>query len=215
MPAGNAAQNFKKSDYERAANEWYVEPAWCVNAMANVIDLPGTIWDPACGMGTIPEVFRTRGKETWATDLIDRGYEAMHSAVDFLSIDPVRVRDLQPDLLPDRYSIVTNPPFNLAEAFVRHAMQMPNVQKVVIVQQLKFLASQRRWRLYHEFPPSEVLIMSKRPSMPPGHAIAEMGEKAFKGGEVDYCWIIWDVANPLDPWTEAPTLRWLNPGATV
>lgn len=35
--------------------------------------------------------------------------------------------------------------------------------------------------------------------MPPGDRIAALGKRAFRGGMVDYCWIVWDVKRPTAP----------------
>lgn len=202
MSAGNAAQNYRSTDYARAADDWYVEPRWCVEQLADAVDF-GTdvILDPCCGGGTIPEAFRGRGFATIASDKADRGYgPAMQG--DFLT-------DVDPGPFGNRLSIVMNPPFKMAEAFVRHALSMID-HRLAILQQLPFLASAGRYRLFTEFPPTEVLILSRRPSMPPGHLIAEMGDKAFRGGTTDFCWIVW--TKPHDCETR---VRWLLPSSTA
>jgi hypothetical protein len=199
MSADNAARNFRVGDYERAANDWYVEPRWCVEQLADAIDFTGDkILDPCCGMGTIPEVFLDRGRLVRASDLQDRGYIGCIPDLDFLS--PSAAIDID-----DSTSIVMNPPFKQAEAFVRQALRYAH-RRVAIIQQLSFLASMGRNALFTEFPPSDILILSKRPSMPPGHMIAEMGDKAFRGGATDFCWIVWTA-----PHDRETRVRWLSP----
>jgi hypothetical protein len=56
-------------------------------------------------------VLQRHGREVVSTDLIDRGYG--QAGLDFL---------LQTTALPK--AIVTNPPFNRAEAFLRHAVEL-------------------------------------------------------------------------------------------
>lgn len=191
-----------KRAYEQAEDGWYVEPRWCVEQMADAVDFDGAlIWDPACGGGTITKVFAERGLEVIGTDIVNRGAAHFRQNHDFLTGGfPV------PWPHAGRLSIVTNPPFHLAEQFVRTALRLAD-HRVVIVQQLSFLASRRRHVLFSEFPPSDVLICSQRPSMPPGKKIAEMGGKAFKGGSADFCWIVW-----TRPHDREPRLRWLTPG---
>ncbi len=198
MMAGNAARNFRQGAYERAAQDWYVEPRWCVEQLADAIDFTGDrIWDPCCGGGTIPDVFLDRGRAVKASDIVDRGYLGTDEH-DFLSASSGLWID-------DGTSIVTNPPFKLAEQIVRHALSFAP-RRVAILQQLSFLASAGRHALYSAFPPSEVLILSRRPSMPPGAMIAELGKRAFNTGTTDYCWIIWTGIH------DRPTsIRWLSP----
>ncbi|USI71634.1 hypothetical protein [Sphingomonas morindae] len=199
----NPAQNFKASTYERAADDWYVEPRWCVEQLADAIDLADSlIWDPACGGGTIPDTFEARDFRAVGSDIRDQGYAGGKVIADFLSLDPALV------VTPSgRFSIVTNPPFRMAERFARHALALPAL-RVCMLQQLSFLASRARWALFREWPPSDVLILSQRPSMPPGEKIAEMGERAFRGGTTDFCWIVW-----TRPHDRPTNLRWLAPEA--
>lgn len=192
----NASRNHKVGDYQRDADDWYVEPRWCVEQLASAIDFAGqTIWDPCCGGGTIPDVFRDRGMDTFATDIVDRGYahfDALHDAT-------------HADFVGDHLSVVTNPPFRAAEVIVRAMLAVVDYH-VCILQQLSFLASKGRHALFTEYPPSEILILSRRPSMPPGHLLAELGDKAFKGGTQDFCWIVWTRGHVGQTRT-----RWLNP----
>jgi hypothetical protein len=202
MSAGNAAQNFKASDYARAAEDWYVEPRWCVEALADAIPpIEGSyVWDPCCGGGTIPSVYAERigQHRVIATDVEDRSYPHFAERWDATAWGVPNA--VAPGM---RVDVVTNPPFKLAEAIVRRALAAAD-HRVAILQQLSFLASKARHVLFSEYPPSDVLILSRRPSMPPGHLIAEMGDRAFKGGTTDFCWIVW--TKPHDRETR---VRWL------
>ncbi len=98
--------------------------------------------------------------------------------------------------------MVFNPPYKIAEQFISRALAYTrHAGRVAAIVNLKFLASQgRRDRLYHKIPPTEVLICSQRPSMPPGGS----GVVA-KGGTADYCWIIWRVGV-----RQLTRIRWLK-----
>lgn len=202
MTEGNAARNFRSTDYERSANDWYVEPKWCVEQLFDVVNFDDSwIWDPCAGGGNIPEVARARNRFVIATDLVDRGYRHLDQTWDVFSTGGVPLC-VKPSM---KISVVTNPPFALAAKIVQRMLTLVDF-RLAIIQQLSFLASRARYELFSEFPPSDVLILSKRPSMPPGHMIAEMGDKAFKGGTSDFCWIVW--SRPHDRPT---TMRWLSP----
>lgn len=200
----NTARNFRSTNYERAADEWYVEPRWCVEQLLDAIDFCGDwIWDPCCGGGTIPDAMRAKGHNfVLASDIVDRGYHRFDGVHDATAEGcPSFVK---PGM---RLSIATNPPFKIAETLVRRWLPLVD-RRLAILQSLQFLASRGRYRLFTEFPPSEVLVLSQRPSMPPGHLISEMGDKAFKGGTTDFCWIVW--TKPHDRETR---VRWLEPTA--
>lgn len=201
MSAGNASRNFRVGDYERAANDWYVEPRWCVEQLADAIDFgDGIVWDPANGSGTIPSVFDSRGILSIGSDIANRGDEYAVTPIDFLTCDDGEVVNIAAS-----FSIAMNPPYREAEQFVRRALSLP-AKRVAVIQQLSFLASAKRHALFTEFPPSDILILSRRPSMPPGHLIAELGDKAFRGGTTDFCWIVWTAPHDRETRT-----RWLAP----
>lgn len=192
LPAasGGAARQRIVVDHARETNDWYVEPAWCVELLLNAVEFTGPVWDPCCGCGTIPKaVIAHRGSAVGVggSDLVSRGYGL--GSVDFLS-DPVPLTNT-----------IFNPPYALAERFILHALDV-TTHKVAALVNLKFLASQgRRERLFNAHPPAAVLILSRRPSMPPGGAGIEA-----KGGTADYCWIVWDnqKSGSLPPY-----VRWL------
>lgn len=200
-PSANVSRNFKVKAYDRALHDWYVEPRWCVEQLADAIDFAGyTIWDPCAGGGTIPDTLGDRGLSTLASDIVERRPDFLDGIHD--ATEPCAPLWLRPGV---RLSVVTNPPFKLAEPIVRRMLALAD-HRVCILQQLSFLASAARHRLFTEFPPSDVLILSRRPSMPPGAMISEMGAKAFKGGTTDFCWIVW--TKPHDRETRT---RWLSP----
>lgn len=169
----------RHSEFERDADDWYVEPRDVVERLLDRVPLDG-LHDPCCGCGTIVAVARERGKQATGADLVDRGYGF-----------PIR------DFLTDHVSypsIVTNPPFKIAADVVRHALNTTMHGGIVaVVAQAKFLYSQARYPLFNcpEF--ERVIAFSRRPSMPPGKMLEELGEECRGGGSMDYCWAIWRV----------------------
>jgi hypothetical protein len=156
----------------RWSRDWYVEPPWCVRALFESVPFSGPIHDPACGSGTIVKGARAFGYEATGSDLIARGFG--EGGVDFLA-----------DSTP-RQAIVVNPPFKLAERFVRHGIQV--AERVAVIAPLAFCAGQRRCHsLFLPHPPALELVLAKRPSMPPGGT-----DIPAKGGTTDYAWLIWD-----------------------
>lgn len=197
--------------------DWYVEQHWVTEALADRVDLGGgTIADPCCGMGMIPDVFAARGHHVIASDIENRGSHHQIGSCDFL--------DRHPEWLIKRYSnvrrlsFVFNSPYSyqggqkvtaLAERFVRRALQIADA-KVCALLPVKWLASEGRYRLFAEHAPEAIHIFCERPSMPPGNIIAELGKKAWKRGKVDYCWIVWDAR--ARPMFGTPTF-WIPPRA--
>lgn len=172
--------------HPRAPYDWYVEPRWTVEALFDHHPMLGTVGDPACGMGTIPETARQRGFPVVACDIVDRGYEHLTAVADFL-VDHSQFVGVE--------NIVSNIPYSyrpgIADAFVLQALALRPATLAVLVP-VNWLAGQSRFDLFMRHPPSRILYFSERPSMPPGHRIADMGSRAFKNGRVNYCWIIWN-----------------------
>lgn len=169
--------------YPREAADFYVEPEFCVEALFKAVQFIGSIHDPACGIGTIPEVARAFRYQVTGRDLVDRGYGKVG------------------DFLTDTNSypnIVTNPPYNLVEPFFHKAYELA-AHKIALLTRLAFLEGQKRYHtIYQPYPPSQVLVFSTRPSMPPYG-------KPVGGGKTAYCWIVWDK----DQWQGLTKMRWL------
>lgn len=163
----------RPSEYERDVNDWYVEPAWCVQALSRHLSLYGAIHDPCCGLGTIPQVTGGTG-----ADLIDRGFG--YPVRDFMTDD--RMYD----------NIITNPPYGIAQAVIERALRQVRYRVAALVQ-TKFLSSQRRYRLFKRPGMEKVIMFSKRPSMPPGAMLMAHGESIRGGGSIDYCWAVWNT----------------------
>ena len=85
--------------------DYFPTPEWATHALIENERFEGEIWEPACGDGAMSRVLEQTGCPVFSTDLFDRGYG--EAGVDFLKAD--RVSD----------NIVTNPPYNSAEAFVK------------------------------------------------------------------------------------------------
>lgn len=202
MSAGNVAQNMRASDYERAKDDWYVEPRWCVEQLIDAMPLlpDSYVWDPCCGGGTIPSVFAEKigAHRVIATDIVNRGAPGFDGIWD--ATGPACPFEVQPLM---RINVVTNPPYKIAEAVIRRMLVLAD-HRVAALVSLQFLASRGRRAFFAEFPPSDVLVLSQRPSMPPGASIADLGDRAFKGGTTDFCWIVW--TKPHDRETRT---RWL------
>ena len=156
----------------RWSRDYYVEPPWCAHALLGSVPFVGPIHDPACGGGTIVRAAQAFGYSATGSDLVDRGFG--EGGIDFLA-----------DNTPRR-SIVTNPPFILAERFILHAIEVAD--RVAVIAPLAFSAGQKRYlTLFQPHPPMLELVLAKRPSMPPGGT-----DIPAKGGTTDYAWLIWD-----------------------
>jgi hypothetical protein len=101
--------------YGQRGHDLYETPRGATLALLDVESFDGTIWEPANGQGAISNVLRAAGYRVVATDLVDYDCPDATGGVDFLaqSSAPAGVT-----------TILTNPPFMHANAFVRHALAL-------------------------------------------------------------------------------------------
>lgn len=166
----------RASGYERNADDWYVEPSWAVDALiAAERPFVGDVLDPCCGGGNIPNRLRLAGVECLASDIICRN----DFADQILPFDQAI-----PGMMPD--SVVSNPPYNLAQEFVDCALTHTQ-DRVCVLLRLAFLEGQKRRAWFEATPLARVWVSSRRMSMPPGGS----GVKA-KGGTIAYAWFCWE-----------------------
>ena len=165
----------RASGYAKAEHDWYLEPAWIVDAMLDAEKIPsGTIcWDPSCGAGNIPERVKARGLYCAASDITDRGYGAVGNFFDYIS-----PKD-------NATIIISNPPFGCMEQYVRHALSLVS-GRVIILARLAFLESQSRAQFFTETPLARVWVSRRRASMPPGGA-----NVVARGGSIPFAWFVW------------------------
>lgn len=177
------AQSLVGSSEGRPDHDYYPTPPEATEALLRVESFTGSIWEPACGDGAICKVLEAHGHRVLATDLVDRGWgEAPH---DFLT-SPYRADH-----------IVTNPPFTLAETFVKLALAR-TTGKVAILGKLAFLEGAKRKVMFESTPLRTVYVFSKRLSM------TRNGEKMANGGMIAFAWYLFEHGH-----TGSPTLRWL------
>lgn len=193
---------------DRHPQDWYVEQAWTVRALMQMVafDPQDLIWDPCCGLGTIPCVFAAEGFTALGTDLVDRWpvNAARHQFMgehDFLG-DQMHMLEQTGSEHLARLHIIFNPPYgykpDIAERCVRRALTISS-GLVCALLPIRWRASEKRYGLFaQEYPPQLILEFCDRPSMPPGNALdyrdPETGKlTAWKRGKTDYAWYVWNA----------------------
>jgi hypothetical protein len=122
------------SGYARLEKDAYNTPPWCVDACVAALArfgaggaICGPVWEPACGRGLIVQALRGHGLAVIGSDVADYGF-AEHGFTDWVQVDFLTHPMLRapgtrarPGGVPPA-TILTNPPFGLAEAFVERAL---------------------------------------------------------------------------------------------
>lgn len=162
------------SIWSRDPHDFYVEPEWCSERLFEAEQFRGEIWDPACGTGRIIRSAGRVGLDAVGTDLVDRGFGGVHNFMTTKSFAD---------------NIVSNPPFGIAGAFVRRALDL-SARKVAMLLPANWVQGDKRSRWLETTPLVRVYFLTPRPSMPPGTVI-QAGVKPGNG-TTDYAWFVWD-----------------------
>jgi len=160
-----------ESAADRPKTDFYPTPENVTLALLDFLNLPEdtVIWEPACGEGHMVKALRSCGYTVFPTDLHDYGFGVPHT--DYLEAS-----------IPRCDWIITNPPFNLFEEFVRRS--------IVHGKPFALLAKSQCWhaecrgaKLFWEFPPMAVLPLTWRPDFHFG----------TKGGRptMECIWTVW------------------------
>jgi hypothetical protein len=155
----------------------YETPSVAVEALLRAEkDLPRCVWEPAAGRGAIVRVLRDHGHAVVASDIVRRDFP-LHFARDFLA-EIGRPAGVE--------CILTNPPFQIVEKFVAHALEL--CPHVVMLLRLAFLESERRCHLLEGRGLRTVHCFRKRLTMM--HRDQWVGRKANSG--MAFAWFVWE-----------------------
>lgn len=167
--------------------DFFPTPSWATKALVDHERFEGAIWECACGNGAMSKVLLEAGYEVQSSDLYDRGFG--EGGIDFLK----HRRTVA--------NIITNPPYNSAEAFLHHALDCAS-SKVALLLRLAFLEGKnRQTSIFASVPPARVWVFSERITFYPDGAVRK------GSGTTAYAWFVWDKHNG-----SSPELKWLKTG---
>ncbi len=167
--------------------DFFPTPAWATFALIDNEKFEGDIWECACGDGAMTRVLEQTSQTVFSSDLFDRGFG--QTGVDFLSTK--RFAE----------NIVTNPPYNSAEGFVRTGVAQAT-KKFALLLRLAFLEGANRANtIFASSPPSRIHVFSERITF------YQKGADRKGSGTTAYAWFVWDKSAP-----SRTELKWLKPG---
>lgn len=131
---------------EREAADYYTTDPTAVEQFVKHIEMlrgyisHEVIWEPACGCGNISKVIKEHWYRVLSSDLHDRGYG--ESGIDFLKTD---TSFFDPCYYGKIDTIITNPPYSLANEFILHAMDiLPDFGRYFALMNLSYLTGIKR-----------------------------------------------------------------------
>lgn len=165
ISGGNSARGRRQSDF-------YPTPPEATVALLQFLNLPKntTIWEPAAGEGDMAGVLQTYFETVYTTDILD-GTDFLKSSIDAADW------------------IITNPPFSLAEDFIRRAAKIEKPFAFLLKSQ--YWHASKRMALFEEIPPSYILPLTWRPDF----FFKERGSGDSGSPLMDVMWCVW-----LAPW---------------
>lgn len=170
---------------DRSATDFYPTPPEATAVLAEWMGLRGqTVWEPACGAGHMCRALEEAGARVIATEL--HGQQYGEAGIDYLTAP-----------LPEGVdAIVTNPPFKLAEEFIRRSVQHGKPFAMLLKGQ--YWHSAKRRALFELHRPAAVLPLTWRPDFHFGS----------KGGSptMEVLWTVWNAA-PADLTVYSPLKR--------
>lgn len=192
---------------EERGDDFYQSTPEGVWPLPKLEEFSKTIWEPACGKGRITDILIEHGYKVKQSDLIDRGAANQDGEIatveDFLKTRKRKAK----------YDIITNPPFNLANEFIAHAMKEHRPNKIAMFLNLNMQCGFNdpdRCYWMDEHPPSRIYVFSRR--LPMMHREGYEGKKS-DSPQMLCMWCIWELGEdgeyPAGP-THWQRIDWMD-----
>ena len=162
--------------YKRHAHDAYNTPSWCTEALIESIEIPKTcrIWEPAAGDGAIVATLKQHNFNVLATDI--------QTGLDFVTVAP------EDQLYAGTTAIITNPPYHIADRFIRQALRLMALRHGLVAMLLRneFDCAQKRADLFSNCLHFDTkLVLTRRPRWIAG---------STGSPRHNYAWFIWRLS---------------------
>ena len=181
---------------ERATDDFYTTDPKAFGMFLEHYRIDKIVWEPACGTGNLSRVMEQICDKVYSTDLRNRGYG--ESGVDFLQCDRV------PDGVT---SIITNPPYSLADEFIKHAIDiLPVGGTYIALMNLGYLAGRKRFaEIYSSRWLEAVYVHCGRINC------WKNDDRTQHSSPVNYAWFVFrKPANMVDGLEDQPQIYWMD-----
>jgi hypothetical protein len=203
MNAQNTTHAVMSQRHEKKDSlDYFPTPPWATRALFHSIIKPmgmihysDRVLEPACGGGHMVKVLQEYFDKVESCDIADYGQDRIQ---DFLAMDYSQV-------IGAYDWIITNPPFNLAEEFVRKALPMTR-KLVAIFARTQFMEGIGRYeRLFKPNPPTIIAQFCERVPIVKGRL------SATASTATSYAWFIWRTNQDNDQ----TQLVWIPPSRRI
>lgn len=189
------AMQLGRSPLAERGHDLYETPACATEALLRVEPLPHQIWEPACGRGAISRALEAGGHHVTSTDLVDYGFG--EGRVDFL---------MERGAPAGCECIVINPPFKLADKFIRHGLVL--VPRVVMLLRWAYAEGANRSDLIDKHLSRVWLGRERLPMM---HRDGWHGSK-ISNSSAPFGWFVFERRPPLPGAIVVRRMSWRGEG---
>ena len=168
------------SDVDRQLQDYYAShPSTIDDLILRLKGLHCNVLEPAAGEGHLALSLESFGHNVIEADILKRSTRTI--VHNFLEDDPSKLN------LPEKFDIVTNPPYKYAIQFVKKSLEiLPQDRYLAMLLKLTFLEGDGRLKLFKKDPPKNVHVYSRRIACAMNGDFSTMGSSS-----VAYCWFIW------------------------
>lgn len=141
--------------HNRPGNDFYGTPDYTIQSLLNVHEIDYPVLEPCAGkLAIVNALGGCEHNEIYTNDINPDMPTQTHQ--------DYRNMDVQGNWLE---TIITNPPFNIAQQVIEKALQdVVEGGEVIMLLRLNFLGSQKRKTFWDSAPLKHIYILSKRPS---------------------------------------------------
>jgi hypothetical protein len=154
-------------------------PMWATRALVNITFGDASTYtclEPACNRGFMARALKEQFKYVETSDVKDYGYEGT-KVLDFLK-SPYEDESFD--------WVITNPPFRLAEQFIKEAWRVSRIGFCLLVR-TSFLEGVGRYNnIFSKKPPTGIYQFSERVPMVKGRVDKNASTAT------SYCWLLWE-----------------------
>ena len=182
----------------RIENDYYATDPKAVTMLLDQYSMDAdTFLEPCVGNGNIANSIKKYYKNRCyitAIDIVDRGYPNT-IVQDYLNWDTDQRFE----------SIITNPPFALAQQFVEKSMQLlADNGKMAFFLKIQFLEGLKRKEFYEKYPPKYIYVFRSRIATWNNGSEVDPNTGKRWASTMCYAWYVWEKGSKTEP-----IVRWL------
>lgn len=148
------------SNKDREDLDFYQTPSFATKSLLDLRLVEAhNIWEPMAGNGAIAEVLKQNNcLNVTTSDIVQRDYK-LDFIQDFFNMKEFPVSMLE----KGGRGIITNPPYNVADDFILHALSTLKADYLAVFLPVRYLEGSKRYlEIYQHYKPRDVIVFARR-----------------------------------------------------